>query len=238
MNGFDHTDKLLVIAPHPDDEVIGCGGIIQRVKKAKGKVYVLFLTIGDTKDFSKKGLSKASERENEVEKVAKFLKYDGFDIAFIGSDYQLKLDTLGQLAIMNVIERESRVAIEKIKPTVVAFPSIDSYNQDHQIAAKATHAALRTSSKEKYFVKNVIAYEEAADIWTLGVNPNINLLVPLTDLEYKMKVKALKLYKSQWRDFPSSRSGEVLESLAKIRGSMSGRGKYAEGFYSYRSVVL
>src|SRR3990167_4258794 len=42
--------KLLVIAPHPDDEVIGCGGLIAKIKDAGGQVYVLFLTVGDTRD--------------------------------------------------------------------------------------------------------------------------------------------------------------------------------------------
>ena len=43
--------KLLVIAPHPDDEVIGCAGLIQKIKNGGGKVFVLFLTVGDTNDF-------------------------------------------------------------------------------------------------------------------------------------------------------------------------------------------
>ncbi|KKR86620.1 MAG: hypothetical protein UU34_C0012G0018 [Candidatus Curtissbacteria bacterium GW2011_GWA1_41_11] len=48
--------KLLVIAPHPDDEVIGCGGLIAKIKDAGGQVYVLFLTVGDSRDFTSKPL--------------------------------------------------------------------------------------------------------------------------------------------------------------------------------------
>src|SRR3989344_9283508 len=76
--------RLLVVAPHPDDEVIGCGGLIQKIKEGSGKVYILFLTVGETRDFSKKGISSLATRKKEIEKVAKFLQYDDYDIALEG----------------------------------------------------------------------------------------------------------------------------------------------------------
>jgi len=121
---LDSSDKLLVIAPHPDDEVIGCGGLIQKVKKAGGKVYVIFLTNGTTNDFSKNGPSTENERDEEIKKVSKFLDFDDYHIAFEGNDFHLKLDTIGQKKIMDMIERESPISIEKIKPTIVVFPSV------------------------------------------------------------------------------------------------------------------
>lgn len=236
MFNLSSKDKLLVISPHPDDEVIGCGGLIQKVKKAGGKVYIHFLTIGDTKDFSKKGLSTGFERKEEIEKVSDFLNYDDYDISYVGNEFQLKLDKLGRLALTNRIERESSVAIEKIKPTIVSFPSPDSYNQDHVVAAKATHAALRNSSTEKYFVPNVFIYEEAADNWSLSPASAPNLYVTLSKDEFEIKIKALKLYSSQWRRFPSSRSERTLTALETLRGSGS-NSEYAEAFHLVRGVV-
>lgn len=233
---LDSQDKLLVIAPHPDDEVVGSAGLIQKVKNAGGKVYIHFLTIGDTKDFSKKGLSTGDERKKEIKKVANFLKYDDYDISFVGDEYQLKLDKLGRLAIINRIERESNVAIEKIKPTIVSFPSVSSYNQDHEIAAKATHAALRNSSSEKYFVPTVISYEEGADEWRLASESPPNFFVTLSDEEFEVKIEALKLYSSQWREFPSSRSEETLRALATLRGSFS-NSRYAEAHHILRDLT-
>lgn len=236
MFNLDSQDKLLVIAPHPDDEVVGSAGLIQKVKKAGGKVYVHFLTIGDTKDFSKKGLSTGDERKKEIEKVADFLKYDDYDISFVGDEYQLKLDKLGRLAIINRIERESKVAIEKIKPTIVSFPSVVSYNQDHEVAAKATHAALRNSSAEKYFTPTVLSYEEAADEWRLPPEPPPNFFVTLSEEEFETKIEALKFYSSQWREFPSSRSEKTLKALATLRGSFS-NSKFAEAYHLLRDLV-
>lgn len=236
MKPLSKDDKLLVIAPHPDDEVIGCGGLIQRVKKEQGKVFVLFMTVGDTKDFTKKGLSKGADRMSEIEKVSKFLKYDKYHVAFPGDDYQLKLDKLGQLAIMDVIERNSPLAIEKIKPTIVAFPSVNSYNQDHVISAKAAHASLRVSSKDKYFVRTALSYEFPADFWTTGLEPERNVYLPLSKEEWKRKISALKLYKSQWRGFPSSRSERSLTSQAILRGNDC-VSEFAEAYYLYRNVI-
>jgi N-acetylglucosamine malate deacetylase 1 len=236
MFKIDSSDTLLVIAPHPDDEVIGCGGLIQKVKNAGGKAYVIFLTNGDTNDFSKNGPSTASERDIEIENVSKFLEFDGYHIAFEGNDFHLKLDTLGQKKIMEMIERESPYSIEKIKPTIVVFPSVNSYNQDHRLAAMAAHACLRTSSKEKHYIETVISYEFPADFWSLQDEPLRNCFLPLTEEEWKKKIDALKLYKSQWREFPSSRSEKSLTALATLRGGES-LSDFAEAFFIHRGVI-
>lgn len=226
--------KLLIIAPHPDDEVIGCAGLIQKVKQAGGKVYILFLTVGDTKDFSKNGSSSLKERKKEIEKVSKFLKYDDYDILFEGNDFHLKLDKLGQKKLMDVIERESKVSFEKIKPSIVAFPSFHSYNQDHRVVAYAAHAALRPSDKKlKHFVPIVLGYEEAADLWNSGEQIIPNLFIQLNESEIANKSKVLRLYKSQHRNFPNPRSPEALKTLAKLRGTQSGN-KFSEGFFIHR----
>ncbi|MDO8658250.1 MAG: PIG-L family deacetylase [Candidatus Levybacteria bacterium] len=231
------NQTLLVIAPHPDDEVIGCGGLIKKIKDSGGKVYVLFLTVGDTKDFSKKGSSSMKKRKNEIDSVANYLQFDSYYLAFEGNDYHLKLDLVGQKKLMDIIERESPVSIEKVKPTIVAFPFPLSYNQDHRIAAFATHAALRTASKgDKHFVSNVLSYEQPADEWTLQSKNQPNFFVPLTNPQINAKIKALKLYKSQLRSFPNPRSIEAVKALAILRGSQSSH-LFAESFTVYRTII-
>lgn len=228
--------RLLVIAPHPDDEIVGCGGLIKKIKDAGGKVYVLFLTVGDTRDFTKVGLSTGRERLKEIEAVAKYLKYDSWDLAFSGDDYHLKLDSLGQKALMDVIERDSKVAIEKVRPTIVASTPASSYNQDHRIAARAMHAALRAApSANKHLVNLALFYESAADAFSIEKRANLNFFVPLTKNELDAKIKALSLYKSQTRKFPSTRSFETLKALATLRGSQAGH-ELAEAFVILRAI--
>jgi len=231
------NQRLLIIAPHPDDEIIGCGGLIQKIKDKGGKVFVLFLTVGDTQDFSKTRKSSAIKRKKEIEKVASFLKYDKYDIALEGERYHLKLDLLGQKKLMDIIERESTVAIEKVKPTIIAFPSFYSYNQDHRVAAEATFAAVRPSNREaKHFIPTVLSYEEPADLWNKTQQILPNVFVPITEKETSIKLKAMHFYRSQLRMFPNLRSSKALQTLAVLRGAQAGR-EFAEAFVNYRIVL-
>lgn len=228
------NQKLLVIAPHPDDEAIGCGGTIAKVKQEGGKVYVLFLTVGSTKDFSKIGKSTLFQREREVKHVAAFLQFDDYHIAFPGDKYHLKLDIIGQHRLMDVIERESSVSIENIKPTMVAFPSFASYNQDHRIAAVATHAALRPAAKDsKHFVETVLSYESPADEWRIEQSLLTNFFVSLEQQHLDAKLQALKRYRSQLRAGSNPRSLDNVKIMAMTRGSQCGS-TYAEAFTAYR----
>lgn len=231
------TQKLLVIAPHPDDEVVGCAGFIKKVKDAGGKVYVLFLTVGDTKDFSKKGVSFGKDREREIKAVAKFLRFDNYFLAFKGNNYHLKLDLLGQKQLMDVIERDNPLAIEKVKPTIIAFPSLFSYNQDHRIATLATHACLRPApKKDKHFVPIVLSYEEPSDEWTFHNQKEPNFFVEIKEKDITAKQKAMQMYQSQNRTSNNPRSIQILKNLALLRGSQIGE-RYAEAFYVHRFVA-
>lgn len=229
--------RLLVIAPHPDDEVIGCGGLIARVKQEGGKVFVLFLTNGDARDYSKAGFSTQVEREKEIEKVAKFLRFDDYHIAFGGNSYHLKLDQLPQLELISAIERDSPVSIEKIKPTVIAAPHFTSYNQDHRAAANAVFTACRPANrKDKFQPNTLLTYELPQDKWSLESNGNPNYFVELSHDQLEKKVFALKLYKSQLRVKANPRSPSALKSFAVLRGSLCGS-PFAEAYNCLRYTI-
>jgi len=226
--------RLLVIAPHPDDEVIGCAGLIQKINELGGEVFVLFLTVGNTKDFSKTGISTGDERKEEIKNVASMLSYKDYDIAFEGDEFHLQLDVLGQKKLMDKIERDSRVSIENVKPTIIAFPSIASYNQDHKIASLAAQASLRPANKTlKHFVSLVLTYEEVADNWSMTKDPKTNFHLELTAQMLDKKIEALKLYKSQYRDNPSTRSEDSIRALARLRGAGSAT-EFAESYFIQR----
>ena len=106
--------KLLVIAPHPDDEILGCGGLIGRVKEEGGQVYVLIVTVGTTELYG--GHSNLKERVKETEEVMKFLSVDDYEIAFPSDEHHLKLDVMPQKTLVDWFEKESKLALNKIKP--------------------------------------------------------------------------------------------------------------------------
>ncbi|OGY25892.1 MAG: hypothetical protein A2Z11_04155 [Candidatus Woykebacteria bacterium RBG_16_43_9] len=231
------SKKLLVIAAHPDDEVYGCGGLINKIKTAGGKVFVLFLTNGTTKDFSPRGKSLETERAKEIENVAKFLKYDGYKIAFPGDDYHLKLDQIPQKDLIHEIERGERISLETLKPDIVSFHSQGDYNQDHAAVAKAAFAACRPAlPKDKFGPQIVLTYEEPMDIWTSRRPNKLNFYVELSTHDVNNKLKALQLYKSQMKKRGHPRSLETIKSLAVVRGSTIGM-PFAEGYFLHKLVT-
>lgn len=228
---------LLVMAPHPDDEVLGCGGLIKRIKDNGGKVYVVFLTVGNTKDYSKSGSSTIQERIKEIEKVAKFLKYDDYKIVFPGDEFHLKLDQMPKKDLISEIENGQRISLNKIKPTIVATPQHHDYNQDHSACSQAVLAATRPLSDElKPLQRTVLGYESVptADWW--DTPHNVNFFVQLSDSDLEAKLTALKIYQSQVRNGNHPRSLKSMKNLANLRGMQSGNG-VAEAFYCYRHIV-
>lgn len=212
--------RLLIVAPHPDDEIFGCGGLIYRVKKAGGKVYVLFLTCGTTKDFSKKGASTLHERMHEIERVAEFLQYDGYRVAFMGDEYHLKLDAIPIKDVIDEIERGEGISIEAVKPTTVLIPSSFDYNQDHRIANQAAITATRpVPSVYKHFVPTVLEYEFPYIAWSSESDrPSPNIFLSLNDHALNAKLKALSMYKSQLKVKNGPLSVYGAETLARLRG--------------------
>lgn len=230
--------RLLVIAPHPDDEVFGCGGLIRRVKQEGGEVYVLFLTVGTTWDFSSSGRSTWSERVEELERVADFLGYDGYRLAFPGDDHHLKLDVLPRRDLIDAIERGHEISLEALKPTMLLTPGLHDYNQDHWAVHEATIAATRPGAPEfKTHQPYVATYELPYSGWARGgpaEQPQFH--VALTDADMDAKVKALELYASQLKSACGPLSVHGVRTLAAQRGIQCGA-RWAESFHLLRLVI-
>ena len=209
--------KLLVISPHPDDAIIGCGGLMAKLKSRGSSIYVMTIVVGDEPQYG--GFSKTKEREIEESNAMGFLKVDKFEIAMRGGKFHLRLDTMPQKEIIDLIEKKSSVSLEKIKPTIVAIPSICSENQDHVAVAKASFTALRPRSKKfKHSPDLVISYEQGSTFWSMDTfKPN--LFVDIADY-LSIKLKALSYYKSQIPEKgPNPRTLKAIEALATLRGT-------------------
>jgi len=225
--------RVLVLSPHPDDEVIGCGGLIHKVKEHGGQVFVSFTTLGDTRDVSDTGQSTAQQRTAEIEHVAGILKYDEWDIALPGAGYHLRLDAMPAVDLIATIERDCRLSLEAVEPTVVLLPSPLSYNQDHRAVAEAALTALRPMGTGRPPVELVAIFEEVADQWTWRADVAPNLFVELDRADVDAKLAAMRAYASQVRPHPHTRSQEALEHMTVVRGAHSGVA-YAEAYRGVR----
>ncbi len=204
--------KTLIISPHVDDEVLGCGGILEEDS------FVYFCGIDESKvTLDKNHRIPSCEREEEIIKVAQFLGYK-YEI-----NYKSKVNHYEITEFIANIEK----VINSNMPEYIFIPH-SGYNQDHQTIFNACQVALRPHDKN-FFVKKVLVYEAIHDfLWSFNrFDPNY--FVPI---DINKKSKAYSLHKSQVRTF---RSHKMLEELAKLRGAMSNC-EFADAFQILRWV--
>jgi len=206
-------DTILVIAAHPDDEVLGCGGTMARLTSEGNNVFTLILGEGVTsrdrkRDLAKREneiaeLKKQAENANRILGVKKVYAYDFPDNRF---------DTVPLLDIIKTIEKIK----EDIKPGIVFTHHNGDLNIDHQITFKAVMTAFRPINDES--VKEIYSFEiPSSTEW--NAPSSITYFMPdyFVDVSKGIEAKnnALKEYKSELRDFPHPRSLEALELNAK-----------------------
>lgn len=223
-----NNKNILIISPHPDDEVIGCGGLIAKCKLTNSNLSVLYVTVGSSRQLVT-GKTDFKTRNSEIKNVS---KYGNFDYKILYKNkYFVELDTVPQKKLINLIEDY----IEKQKPEIVFIPMGNSYNQDHRATYQASMAALRPTPVDiRHMVKNVLVYEEPYS-WTLNKNFEPNIYLDTEDVEGE-KIKLMKLHLTQHREFPFARSKENLIARMKIRGSECGL-KSAEAYQLLRGSL-
>ena len=206
--------KKLVISPHIDDEVLGCGGILDK------DTFVLYCGVENRYVNGDMSISVVT-RINELKKVSKFLNFDFKLLDNKVNNFQLK-DLIG----------EFEEVISRLKPQQIYIP-YPSYNQDHRIVYEASLIATRPHDIN-FFVKKVLVYEQPhVFFWdkTHNINSGFvpNYFIPI---DINKKIKAYELIKTQVRSF---RSSENLKSMANLRGTQSNN-EYAEAFQILRWV--
>ena len=210
--------NILVLAAHPDDESIGMGGTIKKLSK-KNNIHLCVLTDGASAQYSDKKM--ILERRNACKKSGKILGISNYTFL----DFpDMKLDSVSHLEI----NRELEKIIKKFNPKIVYTASRHDINKDHRIAFESTLVVTRPQSSN---VKQVFSYE------TTGMTITQFLPTVFEDIskEFKYKIKSFRMYKSELRPFPHSRSLKAIENLAIQRGIESGT-KKAEAFELIRFI--
>jgi N-acetylglucosamine malate deacetylase 1 len=218
--------NVLIIAPHPDDEVLGCGGTIKKLSTLGINTFVLIATRG------KKGMY-SDERIETVRREAKsahrllgvaetrFLDFPAPD---------LDLVSLAELsAAINQVIVELRIES-------VYLPHRGDIHHDHKAIFNAGLVAARPVKNNS--VKKIFSYETLSETeWAAPFGDDSFIPTKFVNItnEFVSKVEAMKCYKSQLKEFPNSRSLNSIEALAGFRGSTVGF-SYAEAFMTIRLI--
>jgi LmbE family N-acetylglucosaminyl deacetylase len=217
--------KILVIAAHADDEVLGCGGTIARHCLEGDKVFIGILADGVT---SRDILANKTERKSAAEKAATILGAQP-PIFFDYPDNQM--DTVPLLKIIKTIEG----LIKEIRPDRIYTHFNGDLNIDHQIATRAVLTACRPVKDTS--VKEILSFEVLSSTeWSFSKTEPFtpNFFVDITNT-FDQKIEALKCYETEMCNFPHPRSLEAVGALNKLRGTTVGKDK-AEGFVVLRMI--
>lgn len=204
--------SILVVAPHPDDEVIGVGGTAARSLRLGGRVHFAL------------GSWRTKSRLTEAKEAAKVL--GGATVHAFG---QVPVDLTPERELVRWLEE----LIDSVKPEVLLVPE-DAIHGEHRAWHRASLAATRPSGGTlRWRPPRVWCWEAPADQWGPSVRQNV--FVTLESIDLDRKLDAMRCHESQLRRPPSERAPETLDALARLRGAQSGT-LFAEAFRSLRDV--
>ncbi len=218
--------KIMIIAPHADDEVIGVGGTILKNIFCGNEVYVCVVTRGTYPLFSDEFMKNLRQETIDCHKIM------GVKKTFFLEFPSVTLEEKHRFEVNDAILD----TIKEVCPDEVYIPHHGDMQKDHQIVAEACMVALRP--KYEFAPKKIFAYETLSETgWNIPCVQNEfipNVFVDISDFLEK-KIEMLKIYKSQLANFPNARSVEAVESLAKFRGALMNL-KAAEAFMLIREI--
>jgi len=216
----------MIVAPHPDDEVLGAGGTLLRRKSEGNQIGWLIMTqMGGDESYS---VEDKRRRNLEIEEVKHFFNFDFIE--------QLDFETkkLCEIPTSILVKNVSR-SLSEFAPDELLIPHYSDVHSDHKITFNVI--ASCTKWFRNSHVRRVLSYETLSETgFGLGreASFNPNYFVDITTF-LDSKVKAMEIYSSEIEEFPFPRSGEAIESLAKYRGASAGV-KAAEAFELLRDI--
>lgn len=207
--------KILVVAAHPDDEVLGCGGTIFKLASQGNKIFIVFLSDGVSSRRSNILNEEINFRKDNAIKSCKILKVSNY---FFENLKDNSFDSEPILKITKIIEKY----IYKLKPDIIFTHSKSDLNIDHKITNQSVVTACRPQKKmpvsELYFFEILSSSEWNFSDTEMTFKPNYFVDISKS---INKKIKALKEYKKELRNWPHPRSIEGVKTLSKFRGMSS-----------------
>lgn len=220
--------NVLVIAPHPDDELLGCGGTLLFLKEKGYALHWLIITSAKTEDGYSDEI--VAIKQNEINKISDRV---GF-VSTIKLNYSTaKLDIVPLKDILDNISHE----LHSIRPSILFVPFRGDVHSDHEIVFDCVISCSK--SFRCSFIKKILAYETISETDfnlrpdSLSFRPNVFFNI---ESFIDKKLELLDCYQSEIEYFPFPRSKEAIEALATLRGSQAGC-KSAEAFMLLKEII-
>jgi N-acetylglucosamine malate deacetylase 1 len=220
--------NILVIAPHPDDETLGCGGTLLKHSARNEKIHWLIMTNADESGGFSEEFRKS--REKEIELVSSMYKFKSVHRTnFCASS----LDERPMTDIINAISE----VLNEVKPDIIYIPNRNDAHTDHTYVFDAM--ASCTKSFRYPYIKKVMVYETISETeFSIKDDYNSfrpNLWVNVSDYLHD-KINIMSVYESELKPHPFPRSKKNIEALATFRGATAGY-EYAEAFMIIKELV-
>lgn len=222
-----NMNKVLVLAVHPDDETLGCGGTLLKHKSVGDEIYWLIATCMKTKNgFSQK---EVLERKRLIEKVKRLY---GFNKTL---ELNIPTTNVDRVFFGELISNISK-CFSDIKPNIVYLPFMNDPHSDHRLLFSAAYNCCKTFRYP--FIKKVLMMEVLSETeFTPSVKHYVfspNYFVDIGNFLDK-KIEIMKIYRNEIKKHPFPRSLKNIMALATLRGSMANC-SYAEGFMILKEI--
>lgn len=222
--------KILIIAAHPDDEVLGCGGTAARLVKEGNEAYTLILGEGIT---SRDDSRQREKREQDIILLKKQV-HEANGVIGIKEVFTLdfpdnRFDSVPLLDIVKVIETIKN----KLKPDIVFTHYEQDLNVDHRVTYQAVLTAMRPTGGES--VKEIYSFEVLSSTeWNYPLRFSPDVFFDISET-IDMKVSAMEKYQSELREYPHPRSLKGIRLNAEQWGMKTGL-QYAEAYKLVRLI--
>lgn len=224
------SSNVLILAPHADDEILGCGGVMKKHINKGDNVFVVILTnahVGAPELYKEENI-KTSRQEALLAH-----RYLGVKETIFMDFPAPRLSTFPTYQISIALND----VFKKLEIQTLYIPHRGDIHKDHYIAFEAALVAARPV--HNYCVKKILAYETLSETEWAAPFPG-DIFVPNVYIEIENEIhnkcEAMKFFHSQLREFPSSRSIETINALAKFRGATISR-HAAEAFMLIREIL-
>ncbi|QAY78042.1 PIG-L deacetylase family protein [Sphingosinicella sp. BN140058] len=226
MNALDGWRRIAIVAPHPDDEVLGCGGTMARLAKAGAEVHVVIVTKGYSPRFPEEMVSTVRDEARRAHEALGVARTHHLDLPAAELDQVPISDLNGQLG----------ETLGEIGPDTLLVPFIGDIHVDHQLVFNAALVWARPRGPSA--PARVLAYETLSETnwWAPGITPPFtpNCFVDIT-AELEAKLAAFSQFRSQLKAYPDERSLEAIRALAMMRGAAVYRAA-AEAYVLIRGI--